>query len=89
MNIDEWRENTYKTTYESTRSYLRKLRDSDPAFGIKELEAQLQSEYDRQGLAWDGRGEVMELKIEATIAAMQAELSTWKKETPSPEGASS
>lgn len=80
MNLEEWREKTYDETFKSTKNYVRRMRDQDPGFGITELEALLQSEYDRQGLAWDGRGEVMELKIEASIAAMQAELIKWKNE---------
>lgn len=80
MNIAEWREVTYKNMFESTVAYISNMRQNDSKFSIQDLEAMLQSEYDRQGLAWDGRGEVVEINIEATIAAMQQELVKWRKD---------
>ena len=82
MDIAAWREETYRRIFDSTLQYIKNMRSTDPAFGIQELENLLQSEYDLQGLAWEGRGEVGEIRIEATIAAMQQELVRWKKETP-------
>ncbi len=81
MDIAAWREETYRRIFDSTLQYIKNMRSTDPAFGIQELENLLQSEYDLQGLAWEGRGEVGEIRIEATIAAMQQELVRWKKET--------
>ena len=80
MNIAEWRETAYKKMFESTVAFVKHLKEDDEKFNIEDLEAMLQSEYDRQGLAWDGRGEVVEINIEATIAAIQQELIKWKKE---------
>jgi len=80
MDIAEWRELSYKKEFDSTVKFIETLKNTDPTFSIVQLEAMLQSEYDRQGLAWDGRGEVMEIKIEASIAAIQQELFKWKKE---------
>ena len=80
MDILAWREETYKKMFDSTVVFVNTLRNGDEPFTIADLEAMLQSEYDRQGLAWDGRGEVMEINIDATIAALQQELSKWRKE---------
>jgi hypothetical protein len=80
MDITEWREKAYKNIFDSTLIYIKNMRENDEHFSINDLEAMLQSEYDRQGLAWDGRGEVGEINIEATIAAMQQEVTRWKKE---------
>jgi len=80
MNIAEWRETAYKKMFDSTVAFIEHLKTSDDKFKIEDLEAMLQSEYDRQGLAWDGRGEVVEINIEATIAAIQQELIKWKNE---------
>lgn len=80
MNITEWRETAYQKMFESTVSFVKHLKENDEKFKIEDLEAMLQSEYERQGLAWDGRGEVVEINIEATIAAIQQELIKWKKE---------
>jgi hypothetical protein len=80
MDIAEWRESSYKKEFDNTVKFIETLKNTDPTFSLTQLEAMLQSEYDRQGLAWDGRGEVMEIKIEASIAAIQLELVRWKKE---------
>jgi hypothetical protein len=80
MDITGWRDLAYNNKFDSTVKFIRNMRNNDPTFTLKELEAMLQSEYDRQGLAWDGRGEVVEIAIQATIAAMQQEVVAWKKE---------
>jgi len=80
MDIAEWRELSYKKEFDNTVKFIETLKNTDPTFSIVQLEAMLQSEYDRQGLAWDGRGEVMEIKIEASIAAIQMEFVKWKNE---------
>ncbi|HZK06731.1 MAG TPA: hypothetical protein VFC92_00890 [Bacteroidales bacterium] len=80
MEIAEWREIAYRKAFETTLKYIQNLRHRDKKFTIDSLEAMLQTEYDRQGLAWDGRGEVVEISIEANIAAMQQELYSWRKE---------
>lgn len=80
MDITGWRDLAYNNKFDSTVKFIRNMRTTDPTFTLKELEAMLQSEYDRQGLAWDGRGEVVEIAIQATIAAMQQEVVAWKKE---------
>jgi hypothetical protein len=80
MELTEWREAAYKKMFDGTVAFIQAQRSNDPKFTIHDLEAMLQSEYDRQGLAWDGRGEVVEIGIEATIAAIQQELIKWRKE---------
>nr|NQU92892.1 hypothetical protein [Bacteroidota bacterium] len=80
MDIAAWRDAAYKNTFTTTVNFVENLKKNDHSFSIAELEAMLQSEYDRQGLAWDGRGEVVEINIEATIAAIQQELVKWRKE---------
>lgn len=80
MDITSWRETAYNNKFDSTVKFIRNMRNTDSSFSIKDLEGMLQSEYDREGLAWDGRGEVVEISIQATIAAMQQELVIWKKE---------
>jgi hypothetical protein len=80
MEIDEWREVAYNKMFNNTQAYVTNLRENDPKFTIEDLQAMLNSEYDRLGLAWDGRGEVVEINIEATIAAFQHELIKWRKD---------
>ncbi|MBE0638374.1 MAG: hypothetical protein IH598_07635 [Bacteroidales bacterium] len=80
MDISSWREVAYNNKFDSTVKFIHNMKNNDPTFTIKELEGMLQSEYDREGLAWDGRGEVVEIAIQATIAAMQQEILNWRKE---------
>jgi len=80
MDITSWRDAAYNSKFENTVKFIQNMKNTDPTFTIKELEGMLQSEYDREGLAWDGRGEVVEIAIQATIAAMQHELVIWRKE---------
>ncbi len=80
MDITGWRDLAYNNKFDSTVKFIRNMRNTDPTFTLKDLEGMLQSEYDRQGLAWDGRGEVVEIAIQATIAAMEQEVVVWKKE---------
>jgi hypothetical protein len=81
MEIDEWREAAYRKAFETTLKYIQNLRRTDKKFTIDSLEAMLHTEYDRQGLAWDGRGEVVEIAIQANISAMQQELHNWRSES--------
>ena len=80
MEITDWRELTYRDAFNNAVIYVKNMWKNDPGFTLNDMEAMLQSEYDRQGLAWDGRGEVVELTIEATIAGMEREITLWKKE---------
>lgn len=80
MDITGWREIAYNKMFEITQAYVNNLRENDPKFTIEDLEAMLNSEYNRQGQAWDGRGEVVEINIDATIAAIHHELIKWRKE---------
>jgi len=80
METTEWRELTYRDAFNNAVIYVKNMRKKDPGFTLNDLKAMLQSEYDRQGQAWDGRGEVVELTIEATIAGMQQELTRWQNE---------
>lgn len=85
MDITSWRDAAYNSKFENTVKFIQNMRYTDPTFTIKELEGMLQSEYDREGLAWDGRGEVVEIAIQATIAAIQHELVMWRKELALPK----
>jgi len=80
MEISDWRELTYRDAFNNAVVYVKNMREKDLSFTLSDLEAMLQSEYDRQGQAWEGRGEVVELTIEATIAGMQQEIIRWKRE---------
>jgi len=80
MEETQWREDAYKKAFDGMIRYIEVHREAGKNFSIQDLEAMLQTEYDRDGLAWDGRGEVVEIGISARIAAMEQELIKWRKE---------
>ncbi len=80
MEETQWRELAYKKAFDGMIRYIQVHREAGKGFSIHDLEAMLQTEYDRDGLAWDGRGEVVEIGISARIAAMEQELVNWRKE---------
>ncbi len=80
MEETQWRELAYKKAFDGMIRYIQVHREAGKGFSIQDLEAMLQTEYDRDGLAWDGRGEVVEIGISARIAAMEQELVNWRKE---------
>ena len=80
MEETQWRDLAYKKAFDGMIKYIQVHREAGKGFSIQDLEAMLQTEYDRDGMAWDGRGEVVEIGISARIAAMEQELINWKKE---------
>lgn len=80
MEETQWREVAYKKAFDGMIRYIEVHREAGKNFSIQDLEAMLQTEYDRDGLAWDGRGEVVEIGISARISAMEQELINWRKE---------
>jgi len=80
MDINSWRDIAYNRKFETTVKFIKGMRLNNPDFTIKDIEAMLQCEYEREGQGWDGRGEVVEIGIQANIAAIQKELLAWKKE---------
>jgi hypothetical protein len=80
MEETQWREEAYKKAFDGMIKYINMHREAGKGFSIQDLEAMLQTEYDRDGLAWDGRGEVVTIGISANISAMEQELIKWRKE---------
>lgn len=80
MIEEKWREEKYQQVFDDVMKYVANQRKTDPTFTIQSLEAQLETEYINQGNDWVGRGEAVDLRIQATIAAYQQALANWRDE---------
>ena len=56
------------------------LKESDDSYSREDLKMQLQDLYIKQGNDWSGRGEAMDIAINAQIAAFEQILSEWEDE---------
>ncbi|MDR2160211.1 MAG: hypothetical protein LBP23_09135 [Treponema sp.] len=77
---DEWREVTYRETFEREFRGLGRRREADPACTLEELEGTLKHLYAMDGADWTGRGEVQDTVMAAVIAAYEAFIAGWKAE---------
>jgi len=77
----EWRDVTYRETYEGELRGLQRRRDSDPVLTIEDIEGTLKHLYILDGADHDGRGGVQDLTMAATIAAYECFIVQWKSES--------
>ena len=75
-----WKDEVYQQSFENVTRHIKKMKDTDASFTLKELEGMLQAEYVNQGNDWVGRGELYDLRNAATIAAYQMLIAEWEKE---------
>jgi len=64
-----WMDEAYKEAFETELRGLKRRCEHDPNCTVEELKGTLKALYVFQGNNWDGRGEVYELGLAATIAA--------------------
>ena len=76
--MEDWKEGKYKRVYNATVDYVESRKNDDTDFTIEELEQMLEAKYISQGTG--NRSEIDQLMSDATIAALQACLVSWKKE---------
>lgn len=74
----DWYENKFDEIFDKVCKGLEWRIQHDNEFTIDSLENALQSLYIHQGNNWDGRGEVTELSIAASIAAHEHVLAELK-----------
>lgn len=70
----------FNETFETVQHQIQYWRETDPHFTVRQLEIMLETEYLRLGNDQSGRGEYQSAILEATIAAIEEELTKWKKE---------
>jgi len=80
-NSVEWREITYKETFdEEIRGLTRRLQ-TDSTCKIEDLEGILNSLYIMDGADHIGRGSLQDIILSARIAAYEHFIAQWKAET--------
>jgi hypothetical protein len=84
MAIMEWRDHTYNDTYDNLLANLAERRRREPAFSLDEARNVLKHLYIQQGNDWLGRGELQETILNAQVAAYEAFVASWEKESPQP-----
>lgn len=71
----------YCQVYEEELVGLSRRRAHDPDCTIGDLEGTLHNLYIVDGNNWEGRSEMVQASISATIAAHESFISEWKKES--------
>jgi len=82
MGLSEnWRDVKYREIFEQEIRGLTRRRESDPGCKVEDLEGILRNLYIKEGADQDGRGEVQDIVMNATIAAYELFISGWRSET--------
>jgi len=74
----EWRNIKYSETFEQELRGLERRVQADPACTVADLEGILKNLYIMEGSDWEGRGDVQDLTMSATIAAYEHFIASWK-----------
>jgi len=77
----DWRETSYKESYEKELLGLRRRLAEDPSCTVQDLEGTLKSLYIMDGADWLGRGEVQSINLSAAIAAHEILIEEMKRNT--------
>lgn len=81
MSSTAWKEAAYDETWHTTIASLRRRRLEDPTFSLDDTRGILRHLYIQEGNDWVGRGELQDIKVQATIAAHESFLAEWEAET--------
>jgi hypothetical protein len=76
----EWVDEKYDRVYRQELTGLERRRANDPACTVDDIAGTLKNLYIFDGNNWDGRSEVYQTEINATIAAYEHFIAEWKKE---------
>ncbi|MBN1968377.1 MAG: hypothetical protein JXR48_16355 [Candidatus Delongbacteria bacterium] len=77
MQGNEWLSQSFDDIYDQAFANVQFRKENDPHFDKHELEELLETQYIFQGQGHNGRGELKELEISATIAAYEEALLEW------------
>jgi hypothetical protein len=70
----------YGEIFEQELSGLQRRRSADPLCTVKDIEKTLKNIYIREGADIQGRGQMQDIIIAATIAAHELFITQWKAE---------
>jgi len=71
----------YRHVFEEELTGLQRRRAHDPSCTVADIEGTLKNLYIMDGNNWDGRSEMLQAALSATIAAHELFIAEWKKET--------
>ena len=75
--MDDMLEQVFSDAYDDAYEHFKMRKYEDPGFNRAALQGFLDSLYHNQGNNWEGRSEVKELTLNATIAAAETILEEW------------
>ena len=75
--MDDMFEQVFNNAYDDAYEHFKMRKHDDPTFNRTTLQGFLDSQYQNQGNNWEGRSEVKELTLNATIAAAETILAEW------------
>jgi hypothetical protein len=82
----DWRDRKYDEVFEDSIRGLERRKAADPSFSLSDAQGTLSHLYVRFGNDWEGRGELQDIVLSATIAAYEHFIAEWKAR---PQGAES
>ena len=74
----EWKDVKYREVFEQELLGLQRRRKADPSCTVNDIQKILENLYIMEGADWEGRGEVYNITIAATIAAYEHFIREWK-----------
>ena len=77
----DWKEVKYDEVFEQELRGLKRRREAEGDCTVEDIEGTLQHLYIMDGHGWDGRGDVSEIVMAATIAAYEHFIAEWRAET--------
>ncbi|MDP3176626.1 MAG: hypothetical protein Q8M76_01900 [Spirochaetaceae bacterium] len=80
MSSIGWRDEKRHEVFEGVLRSLETRKATDPSFTITDAEGSLTHLYHREGMDWEGRGELQDVILAATIAAHEHFIVEWKAE---------
>jgi len=80
-NSVEWRDITYKETFDEETRGLFRRRQTDSSCKVEDLEGILNALYIMDGADQGGRGSLQDTILSARIAAYERFIAQWKSET--------
>jgi hypothetical protein len=75
--IEQWKEERYREVYDAVCTQLEKQK-AEGKLTKEQLRGLLESAYVNQGNDFAGRGEAMNITIDATVAAYECFLADWQ-----------
>jgi hypothetical protein len=75
--MEDMLEQVFNDAYDDVYEHFSARKREDPAFDKTALQGFLDSQYHNQGNNWEGRSEIKEQMLNATIAAAETILAEW------------